>query len=78
MDEWMDGSPLSTGRRSRKAPTSGRKGWERLGWHGTEGMVMARSKKKRLWKAHFKRIKEKKILKPFNPGKKTLNVFVAA
>lgn len=45
MDGWMDGSPLSTGRRSRKAPTSGRKGWERLGWHGMEGMVMARSEK---------------------------------
>lgn len=35
-------------------------------------------RKKWLWKAHFKRIKEKKISKPFNPGKKPLNVFVAA
>lgn len=54
---------------------------ERLGkagmaWDGGNGDGTLR--KKWLWKAHFKRIKEKKIFKPFNPGKKPLNVFVAA
>lgn len=39
-----------------------------LGKAGMDGMVT----KKWLWMPHFKRIKEKEISKPFNPGKKIL------
>lgn len=63
MGAWMD-HPWALGR-SRKAPTSRRKGWERLGWHGTDGMVMARPEKNGSGSHISRELRENKHSNPF-------------
>lgn len=81
MGAWMD-HPWALGR-SRKAPTSRRKGWERLGRNGTDGMVMARPEKNGSGSLISRELRENKHSNPFilskNKTKKNpLDVFVAA